>query len=207
MCTVVNKYKETYDIDITRNGKWGNPFTLREFKNNRELCLEYYECYLEMQLVMGKLTLDELRGKRLGCTCKPMMCHGDILKEFIDGTRTYEPTDEIFIAISGSRTITNPFVVNEILSTCIPENAVLILGGARGVDTLARNWAIANGIDYIEFSADWEGLGKSAGYTRNKLMHVCSHSTLAIWDGESRGTKHMIDMASEAHPVTVHKIV
>lgn len=212
MCTIVNKHKESYDVDITRKDKWGNPFTLQEMQNNRELCIEYYEYYLSQQITMGKLDLSELKGKTLGCVCKPLACHGDVLREYVLGIQEAGPNiGERFIAISGSRTIKSQELVDTVLDECLAKHPkgklVLILGGAVGVDTLALNWAKKNDVDYLLFEPDWKELGKRAGCIRNKLMHVCSHETLAIWNGVSKGTKHMIDMGSSDHPVTVHTVV
>jgi hypothetical protein len=88
---VVHCKKETYDVYIGR-GKgsiWGNPFshkdgTLAEFKvNSRHEALQRYEEYLlKNEELMSKLP--DLKGKVLGCWCKPKACHGDILKKYID---------------------------------------------------------------------------------------------------------------------------
>lgn len=43
--------------------------------------------------------------------------------------------------------------------------------------------------------ADWKGLGKSAGYKWNEQMAQNADALVAFWDGQSRGTKHMIDLA------------
>jgi hypothetical protein len=45
------------------------------------------------------------------------------------------------------------------------------------------------------YPADWERYGKSAGYRRNKEMALVAQALVAFWDGESLGTKHMIDIA------------
>ena len=45
--------------------------------------------------------------------------------------------------------------------------------------------------------ADWNKYGKSAGYKRNEEMANIADAALVIWDGESRGSKHMIDIAKK----------
>ena len=45
------------------------------------------------------------------------------------------------------------------------------------------------------FPADWKKYGKSAGYVRNSEMAEVAESLIAFWDGKSRGTKNMIDIA------------
>ena len=42
------------------------------------------------------------------------------------------------------------------------------------------------------YPAEWEKHGKAAGYKRNARMADNADGLLAVWDGESRGTKHMI---------------
>ena len=87
---VVNLNKEDYDVFIGRGSKWGNPFTHIKDKltlathivETREEAIEKYREYiLDNEELMN--SLDELDGKVLGCYCKPLSCHGDILLELI----------------------------------------------------------------------------------------------------------------------------
>lgn len=86
MTTVVHCKKAKFDVYIGRPSKWGNPFKLRAGES-RESCLDRYRKWLMDQ--PGLLSaLGELKGKILGCWCKPKSCHGDILAELADeGTR------------------------------------------------------------------------------------------------------------------------
>lgn len=84
---IVHLKKEPYDVYIGRPSKWGNPYshkegTLAEFKvANRAEALEKYEKYLlENETLYNSLI--ELKGKTLGCWCKPNKCHGDILAKW-----------------------------------------------------------------------------------------------------------------------------
>lgn len=70
----------------------------------------------------------------------------------------------------------------------------IVSGMAKGVDALGVQFAKNNGLKLHEFPADWS-IGKSAGILRNEKMGDFGEGLLAIWDGESRGTKHMIDYA------------
>lgn len=45
------------------------------------------------------------------------------------------------------------------------------------------------------FPAQWDRDGKSAGYKRNVVMAILSDALIALRDGKSRGTKHMIEEA------------
>ena len=81
MCTVVNKYKDKYDLYIGRGSKWGNPFVIGK-DGNRDEVIEKYRHHLHTQIKTGEVTLQELRDLRglvLGCFCKPQKCHGDVL--------------------------------------------------------------------------------------------------------------------------------
>ena len=89
MCKVVHCKKERYDVYIGRPSIWGNPFshkeeTLAEFKvSSRKEAIEKFEKYLlNNEELMEKL--HELKGKTLGCWCKPKNCHGDVLKKYVD---------------------------------------------------------------------------------------------------------------------------
>ena len=78
-----------------------------------------------------------------------------------------------------------------------------VLGGAKGADSLGLRFAKENKFAYKVIEADWDIYGKSAGYIRNEQM--ANYATedsrlgilLAFWDGESKGTKHMIDLANK----------
>jgi hypothetical protein len=80
--TVVNKRTEPYDVYIGRPSKWGNPFSLEKF--TREKAIELYGIMLSSRADLKKAAKEELRGKRLGCFCKPLACHGDILARVAD---------------------------------------------------------------------------------------------------------------------------
>jgi alkanesulfonate monooxygenase SsuD/methylene tetrahydromethanopterin reductase-like flavin-dependent oxidoreductase (luciferase family) len=65
-------------------------------------------------------------------------------------------------------------------------------------------WAEQLGVKVARFPADWDTYGKRAGYLRNEQMAEYADALFAIWDGESKGTKHMIDiMLSKKKPVYV----
>ncbi len=59
--------------------KWQNPFAVKKY--GLEKCLELYEEYVRTSGLINDL--DELKGKTLGCWCKPEKCHGDILCKLI----------------------------------------------------------------------------------------------------------------------------
>jgi len=80
--TVVNKYKSDYDVYIGRPSKWGNPFIVGKDGTLEEVIAKYKNRLLKNKELMA--SLHELKGKRLGCFCKPKLCHGDVLVELIN---------------------------------------------------------------------------------------------------------------------------
>jgi len=71
----------------------------------------------------------------------------------------------------------------------------VVSGGAKGVDSFGERWARGWNIPVKQFLADWDAYGKSAGYRRNEVMAEYADCLIAFWDGQSKGTKHMIDLA------------
>lgn len=82
MTTVVNIRHEPCDILICRPSKWGNPFPI-EGRMTRERAIRAYEVWIRRRPDL-LATLPELVGKRLGCHCKPLACHGDVLVKLLE---------------------------------------------------------------------------------------------------------------------------
>jgi glycerophosphoryl diester phosphodiesterase len=97
--------------------------------------------------------------------------------------------------IAGSRTITDYSLVKNIIRLSQFNITEVVCGWARGVDKLGKEWADENGVITTGFNPDWETFGKRAGYLRNLEMAKYANALIAIWDGISKGTKHMIDIA------------
>lgn len=82
----------------------------------------------------------------------------------------------------------------------------VVSGMAPGADTLGHRFAKQHGLTVYEFPADWNRLGKRAGFMRNEDMGKFSDGLLAFWDGKSKGTAHMIQfMKSLGKPVHIVK--
>ena len=80
------------------------------------------------------------------------------------------------------------------LGRYLPENTTeIVSGGAKGVDTSAREYALAHGIKLTEFLPEYTRFGRSAPLKRNITIIEYSDIVLAFWDGKSRGTKFVID--------------
>lgn len=76
----------------------------------------------------------------------------------------------------------------------IPECPELVCGMARGADMLAYSLWANNKMLIHNFPANWDKYGKSAGYKRNQEMGEFADAAVCFWDGNSKGTKHMIDI-------------
>lgn len=93
------------------------------------------------------------------------------------------------VAVIGSRGLS----VSD-LGRYLPENTTKIVsGGAKGVDTSAREYALSHGIKLTEFLPEYTKYGRSAPLKRNITIIEYSDIVLAFWDGKSRGTKFVID--------------
>ncbi len=99
--------------------------------------------------------------------------------------------------IAGSRTITDPKVIEEAVAASGFIITEVVCGGAAGVDTLGRDWATLRGIPVKEFPADWDTHGKAAGPIRNAQMAEYADQVICIFDvqAENKGTKNMSKVA------------
>ncbi len=75
------------------------------------------------------------------------------------------------------------------------DDVCVVCGEARGADTLGRRYAEERGYQILSFPANWSKHGRKAGYLRNIEMAENADALVAFWNGESHGTKHMIDTA------------
>ena len=89
--SVVHNLHDEFDVYIGRDvpergirgSKWGNPFImLDEGDAERERVIDAYRDWIVTQPELMS-SLEELRGKRLGCWCAPRRCHGEVLVELL----------------------------------------------------------------------------------------------------------------------------
>ncbi|WP_341323494.1 DUF2493 domain-containing protein [Solibacillus sp. FSL H8-0523] len=73
----------------------------------------------------------------------------------------------------------------------------IVSGAAKGADKLGEKYAKEKGYPISSHPANWDKHGRSAGYIRNKEMAEYADVLIAFWDGKSKGTKHMIDLATK----------
>ncbi len=106
------------------------------------------------------------------------------------------------VAVIGSRGLS----IDDLGKYLPPETTEIVSGGAIGVDTCAREYALQHGIKLTEFLPDYKTYGKSAPLKRNITIIEYSNIVLAFWDGKSRGTKFVIDNCRKMGvPVKVFK--
>ena len=95
------------------------------------------------------------------------------------------------LAIVGSRCCP-PIDISSLLPF-VPDT--IVSGGAKGVDTYAKEYALKNDIHLIEFLPDYDKYGRRAPLMRNiQIVENCDF-LLAIWNGTSSGTKFTINYA------------
>lgn len=107
------------------------------------------------------------------------------------------------IAVVGSRNfIYKKFVMAKLIAIISGlehyDDVLIVSGGAQGVDSWAEEIALRFKIPKIIFKPDWNKYGKRAGFIRNELIINEADKVIAFWDGESKGTKHSIDLAIKA---------
>jgi hypothetical protein len=104
--------------------------------------------------------------------------------------------EEVKTIIAGSRSISDFFVLLDAVrkSGFDVEITEVVSGTARGVDQLGERYAGFIDLPIKRFPADWKNEGRSAGYLRNKRMGEYADALIAIWDGQSKGTKSMIEI-------------
>lgn len=103
------------------------------------------------------------------------------------------------LMISGSRNIRNLKIIFDELEKlyAAQPNLILISGGAKGVDSIAEEWGRFRKLQIEQHKPDWAKYGKGAGIVRNKEMVLAADFVLIFWDGESKGTKSVIDFCEK----------
>ncbi len=107
------------------------------------------------------------------------------------------------IGIIGSR---NLKILN--FKKYLPSNVTeIVSGGARGIDTCAKEYAIENHIKLTEFLPEYKKFGKVAPLKRNDLIIDYSDMIIAFWDGHSNGTKYVIENSKRKNkPIRIYLV-
>ncbi len=194
--TVVNIRTHEFDVYIGREGHghdgyFGNPFSVVQ-DGGRERAIALYREYFYRRLRVNPefaARVKELKGKRLGCFCKPKTCHGDVIVEYLENTMK--------VLVCGCRHWQWFEIIYGRLAK-LPSDTIIIEGGASGADRQARGAALDIGLEVVEFPAAWKKHGKAAGPIRNiKMLDAKPHLVIAFHDDleNSKGTKHLVGEA------------
>lgn len=113
-----------------------------------------------------------------------------------------EYPDRPRVIVCGTRTFRDRDLLRRTLDPLVATitRPVILVGDARGADTLGWEWAGARGFTRKRFEADWKNKSRSAGYIRNEEMvmfaiQVRPAYCVAFWDDKSPGTEHTIELA------------
>ena len=97
------------------------------------------------------------------------------------------------VAVVGSRGI----IVKD-LGKYLPKGTTeIVSGGAKGVDTCAREYALANDLKLTEFLPEYDKFGRIAPLKRNISILEYADVVIAFWDRRSHGTKFVIENAKK----------
>ena len=103
------------------------------------------------------------------------------------------------LIIAGGRDFTDIDLMTSkldaILSQTDDDPITILSGTARGADQTGEVYARIRALSVEQYPAEWDKYGKSAGYKRNHLMASLATHCVVFWDSQSKGSKHMIDLA------------
>ena len=121
-------------------------------------------------------------------------------------------SNDLRVIIAGSRDFNNYDLLESTISNYLKENIAnveIVSGTARGADQLGEQFANNHRYRIKSFPANWNLYGKSAGPIRNREMAEYASGgqgvLFAFWDGKSRGTKSMINLAKK-YGLEVHVV-
>lgn len=194
-------------------------------ESKRDEVCELYHKYLteairdkdeEISEELNRLFIIFRKYKKLElfCWCAPKRCHGDSIKQIIEeaifkmvekkkaDAIAFANRPEFRIIVAGSRNFKNyellKYRLDGMLKAKIKTHKIVIVsGGARGADSLGEQYAQEHGFEIRQYLADWENKGKSAGYIRNAKMAANADALMLFWDGESPGSRHMLNLAEK----------
>lgn len=108
----------------------------------------------------------------------------DTYKVIIAGTRAFEDYDLLCRKCDET-----------LQAKALSHTIVIVSGTARGADRLGERYASERGFAVERHPADWTTYGKAAGFRRNAEMATVADALICFWDGQSRGTWNIIDLA------------
>lgn len=160
--------------------------------------------------LIRKIAIESLKKDvTLVCFCPDeLTCHRRLVKDMV-----LREQNKILhrimtpIIVAGSRDFDNYELLRKVIDDVITrndiKNPIIVEGGAKGADTLAKKYAKEHHLNLKEFPADWETHGRSAGYKRNRQMHIYASDftnkyCICFWNHNSKGTEQNFNLAASA---------
>lgn len=131
-----------------------------------------------------------------------MVYHNTQTDIFFQDKKEAQTKPRFYVIVAGSRGFVKYVLLRDKLDHMLSNiskthDIVIVSGTAEGADKLGEQYARERGYEVKQFPADWDKYGKSAGYKRNEQMAEIATACVCFWDGVSRGTMHMINIAKE----------
>ena len=106
------------------------------------------------------------------------------------------------VIVAGGRDFQNYEVLEQSLDHVLSKKSkthtiVIVSGEANGADSLGEDYAEKRNFEIDSHPADWDTHGKKAGFLRNAQMADHADACVVFWDGVSKGSKHMINLATK----------
>lgn len=214
------KARELYNLDPTYTVVFNEKDIIRYSKKYPNIMIYFWVEWRSVKFVKGDhcLEVDYLNGvyrvpfQKLKEALKDAPKHyysqrkndtkGNAKASFLIDLRSeiFENMEKTFkCIIAGGRDFNNYDWLKEVCDKILAnkENVEIVSGAAYGADLLGEKYAKERGYKLKRFPAQWEEHGKSAGYIRNTEMAEYADALIAFWDGQSKGTMHMINIAEE----------
>ncbi len=102
------------------------------------------------------------------------------------------------VAVGGSRSIDSYDLVKSVLDNLLLDEDIILSGNAPGADRLGEKYAEDLGLPVKFIPSEWEKHGLKATMMRNEVLLKAADLVICFWDGESEGTKHMLEIAKRA---------
>ena len=96
------------------------------------------------------------------------------------------------VIIAGTRNFGNYQLLYETMTRLYAEPIEVVCGCAQGADSLGKKWAEEKNYPVKLIKPKWEQQGIVAGFNRNVEMADYADEAVVFWDGQSKGSEHMI---------------
>lgn len=200
-------------IKVDRSSILGNPYFMSDESKRDKVCDDYEMYFINKYSndVKFRNEVDRIVNLAknfdiaLGCWCFPKRCHSTTIKEHIEYVLNGDVVEEVKdkpcrVIVAGGRDFTDYKLAKEKIDYYLEDlkgNYEIVCGMARGSDMLGFKYAMDNNKKIHSFPANWDKFGKRAGYIRNEEMAKFSDVLIAFWNGRSKGTGHMIELARQ----------